>query len=55
MLILTIGVSKWDDILTQVLATSQKEYLDSLKKQHISKEETDKKYLYDTEKPSTSQ
>lgn len=52
-------MSKWDDIdiLTQVLATSQQEYLDSLKKQHDEqKEDGDNKYiLYDNEKPSTSQ
>ncbi|XP_026817913.1 OTU domain-containing protein 5-A-like [Rhopalosiphum maidis] len=52
------GMSKWEDIgiLTKVLATSQQEYLDSLKRQRDEhKEEGDKKYLYDTDKPSTSQ
>lgn len=50
-------MSKWEDIgiLTQVLATSQQEYLDSLKRQHDEqKDEVDKQYLYDLEKPSTS-
>lgn len=50
-------MSKWEDfgILSKVLATSQQEYLDSLKRQHDEhKEEGDKKYLYDIEKPSTS-
>jgi len=51
-------MSKWEDIgiLTKVLATSQQEYLDSLKKQHDEhKEEGDKKCSHDTDKPSTSQ
>lgn len=51
-------MSKWEDfgILSKVLATSQQEYLDSLKRQRDEhKEEGDKKYLYDIEKPSTSQ
>lgn len=51
-------MSKWEDfgILTKVLATSQQEYLDNLKRQRDEhKEEGDMKYLYDTEKPSTSQ
>ncbi|XP_025418279.1 OTU domain-containing protein 5-B-like isoform X2 [Sipha flava] len=51
------GMSKWEDIgiLTQVLATSQQEYLDNLKRQHDEqKEEVDKQFLYDLEKPSTS-
>lgn len=59
ILFIHIGMSKWDDIdiLTQVLATSQQEYLDSLKKQRDEqKEDSDGKYiLYDKEKPSTSQ
>lgn len=48
----------WDDIdiLTRVLAVSQQEYLQNLKKQHDEhKEETDKKYVCDVNKPSTSQ
>lgn len=50
-------MSKWEDIgiLTQVLATSQQEYLDNLKRQREHKEECDKKYLWDSDKPSTSQ
>jgi len=51
-------VSKWEnnDILSQVLANSQYEYLDSLKHQQDSKEENDVKHLcYETDKPSTSQ
>lgn len=50
-------MSKWEDfgILTKVLATSQQEYLDSLKRQRDEHKEGDKKYLYDKEKPSTSQ
>lgn len=50
-------MSKWEDIgiLTQVLATSQQEYLDDLKRQrNENKEEGDKTYLCDTDKPSTS-
>lgn len=51
-----VGISKWDniEILTQVLATSQQEYLDNLKKQHDNKEENNKKYSNDADKPSTS-
>lgn len=50
-------MSKWEDIgiLTQVLATSQQEYLDSLKRQRDEYiDEGDKKCLSDTDKPSTS-
>ncbi|XP_050438980.1 OTU domain-containing protein 5-B-like isoform X2 [Adelges cooleyi] len=53
------GMSKWEDIgiLTQVLATSQQEYLDSLKRQHDEHKEDGDKYnkIYDLDKPSTSQ
>lgn len=51
-------MSKWEDIgiLTKVLATSQQEYLDTLKRQRDEhKEEGDIKYLCDTDTPSTSQ
>lgn len=51
-------MSKWENIgvLSQVLANSQQEYLDSLKHQQDSKEESDIKHLYyETDKPSTSQ
>jgi len=49
-------MSKWEDIgiLTQVLANSQQEYLDGLKRQRENKDECDKMYIYDTNKPSTS-
>lgn len=48
-------MSKWEDIgiLTQVLATSQQEYLDNLKRQRD--EYKDESGLYDSNKPSTSQ
>lgn len=55
--IISLGLSKWENIgiLSEVLANSQQEYLDSLKRQHNDKENTSIKHSCDTNKPSTSQ